>query len=357
MEEDFFMNSTKQIGYVGTYTKENSEGIYAFTLDTQAGKITDVKLAAKIDNPTYLAVSKNNKFLYSVVKDGHSGGIAAFRISSSNGQLTYLNREVSEGAPPCHVSVSEEGGHVFSANYHKGTVESFSVKNDSGSITPPISVIQHSGAGHDERQEKPHTHYAGPTPDEKYIVVVDLGIDKIITYEVNQGVLLEKNSLSVKPGSGPRHLEFHPNGKFAYVMTEFSSEVLLLNYNAIDGSFTQVQTISTLPENFSDNNQGSAIHISADGRFLYAGNRGHDSIALFSISQETGELSFIEHTSTEGSWPRDFELDPTGQFIVASNQQSNSLALFSRDAMTGRLTLLQKDIAVPEPVCVKFLKN
>lgn len=349
------MNSMKHIGYVGTYTKGESEGIYTFTLDTQAGKITDVKLAAKLENPTYLAISKNNKFLYSVAKEGQSGGIAAFSINNRDGQLTFINREISEGAPPCHVSITNEGSDVFSANYHKGTAELLSVNNDSGVIAPPLSTIEHSGSGPDERQEKPHTHYAGPTPDGKYVAVVDLGIDKIITYDVNNGVLIKKNSLSVKPGSGPRHLEFHPNGKFAYVMTEFSSEVLLLNYDALDGSFTQVQSISTLPESFSDNNQGSAIHISADGRFLYAGNRGHDSIALFSIAPKTGELSFIEHTSTEGNWPRDFELDPTGHFIVASNQNSNNLALFSRDEKTGKLTLLQKNIAVPEPVCIKFL--
>ncbi|MBU8880460.1 lactonase family protein [Bacillus sp. FJAT-29790] len=349
------MVKSKLIGYVGTYTKGNSEGIYTFTLDTETGKITDVRLAAKLDNPTYLTISKNNQFLYSVVKEGDAGGIAAFEINAQNGTLKDLSSQVSKGAPPCHVSVDSKNSVIFSSNYHKGTVESFLVNHDIGLVQPPSSVIEHTGSGPDERQEKPHTHYAGPTPDEKYVAVVDLGIDKIFTYLVNEGVLTEKSSLSVKPGSGPRHLVFHPNGKFAYVMTEFSSEVIVLNYHAVDGSFTQLQSISTLPEDFNDNNQGSAIHISSDGRFIYAGNRGHDSIAVFSVNQDSGKVSFVEHTSTEGNWPRDFVLDPTEKFLIASNQNSSNLVLFSRDGTTGKLTLLQSDVIVPDPVCVKFL--
>lgn len=343
----------KYIGYIGTYTKGDSEGIYSFALDTEAGNISDVNVAAKLDNPTYLTISEDNKFLYSVAKEGDSGGVAAYRLDSRSASLEKINSQVSAGSPPCHVSVDAAGRNVFSANYHKGTVESY-LTNTDGSIGPAVSVIEHSGSGPDSRQEKPHTHYAGLTPDEKYIVAVDLGIDQIITYEVNKGVLKEKSTLSVKPGSGPRHLVFHPNGKYAYVMTEFSSEVLLLQYHE-DGSLTQIQAISTLPESFTDNNQGSAIHISSDGRFVYAGNRGHDSIAVFSVNQDNGELSFVEHTSTEGNWPRDFVLDPSEKFVVASNQNSSNIVLYKRDGDTGKLTLLQSDVAVPDPVCVKFL--
>ena len=161
--------------------------------------------------------------------------------------------------------------------------------------------------------------------------------------------------MSFHPGSGPRHLVFHPlNPSIAYLMTEFSSQVIVLNYKGENGSFSEVQVISTLPDDFVENNQGSAIHISKDGRFVYAGNRGHNSIAIFATNQESGELLFVEHVSTEGDWPRDFVLDPKEEFLIASNQNSNNLVLFARDAKNGRLSLLQKDISVPNPVCVKF---
>lgn len=345
------LNEGKFIGYVGTYTKGDSEGIYSFSLDTKEGKISEVKVAAKLDNPTYLTISNDNQYLYAVAKEGDLGGVAAFSIA---GELNFINQQMSAGSPPCHVSVDRQNRYLFSGNYHKGTVEAYSLNQENGLINPNPSIAQHAGSGPDERQEKPHTHYTGFTPDEKYVAAIDLGIDQLITYELNEGQLKEASRLTVKPGSGPRHLVFHPNQTIAYLMTEFSSEVLVLKYNPEDGSFTQLQAISTIPADFTENNQGSAIHISADGKFVYAGNRGHDSIAVFSVEGETHQLRLVELTSTEGNWPRDFVLDPTNQFVVASNQESSNLVLFKRDAATGRLTLLDSDIVVPDPVCVKF---
>lgn len=351
------MENKKFIGYVGTYTKGDSEGIYAFSLDTEAARIEDVRAVAKLDNPTYVNISSNKQYLYSVVKDGNLGGVSAFSINGETGALNELNKQLLEGASPCHVSIESNNQTVVTANYHKGTVEAF-ITNPDGSLKPAASIIQHEGSGpNKERQEKPHVHYAGFTPDEKYVAVVDLGIDKVITYEVQNGHLMEVSSLSVRPGSGPRHLTFHPNGIFAYLMTEISSEVVVLKYNPEDGSFTELQYIKAIPENFTENSQGSAIHISNDGRFVYAANRGHNSIAVFSVNEESGELTFIEHTSTEGDWPRDFVLDPTENFLVASNQNSSNLILFKRDRSTGRLTLIQSDVTVPDPVCVKFLNS
>ncbi len=351
------MKKTKFIGFVGTYTKGNSEGLYSFSLDTLNGKIEQVEVAAKLDNPTYLTLSNDNTFLYSVVKDGEMGGVAAFSINKKTNELLPLNQQGSDGAPPCHVSVDSQNRYVLASNYHKGSIEVYALNAENGGINHRASVAIHVGSGPDKRQEKPHTHYAGFTPDEKYIAVVDLGVDKIFTYEIKAGTLTEVSSLSVKPGSGPRHLVFHPNQSYAYVMTEFSSEVFVLRYHAENGQFTQVQSIPTIPADFTENNQGSAIHISADGRFVYAGNRGHNSIAVFKVDQDTSELSFVEYTSTEGNWPRDFVLDPSEKFIVASNQESSNLVLFLRDTETGKLTLLSSDIAVPDPVCVKFLHN
>ncbi|MDQ0242984.1 6-phosphogluconolactonase [Bacillus fengqiuensis] len=348
-------DNRKFTGYVGTYTKGDSKGIYTFTLDTETAKMTDVKEAAQLENPTYVTVSQDNRYLYAVVKKGDTGGVAAYSIDQQTGELTALNDQTLEGASPCHVSVDSKNRYVVTANYHKGTIESYVVNQAHGTVQPVSSIMQHEGAGpNQERQEKPHAHYAGFTPDEKYVAAVDLGIDQLITYKLNDGMLTKGNTLSVKPGSGPRHLAFHPNGKYAYIMTELSSEVIVLAYNAGDGSFTELQYISTIPQDFTENNQGSAIHLSSDGRFVYAGNRGHDSIAVFSVNEESGELTFVKHTSTEGNWPRDFMLDPTEKFLIASNQESHNLVLFSRDEDAGTLTLLQSDVTVPYPVCIKF---
>jgi 6-phosphogluconolactonase len=350
--------NTKFIGYIGTYTKGSSKGIYTFTLDTQKMKISDVIVAACLDNPTYLNVSEDNRYLYSVVKEGEFGGVAAFSINDQSKELTPLNSQLLAGSPPCHVSMDRNNHFLFSANYHKGTVASYSIDQENGTINPPLSIIQHEGTGPDPRQEKPHTHFAGVTPDGKYLAVVELGSDQLITYKISDdGKLSEVSRLATHPGSGPRHLAFHPNKKFAYIMTEFSSEVIALHYSAEDGSFTELQYVTTLPDSFKENNQGSAIHLSTDGRFVYAGNRGHNSIAVFQVNGETGELQFVERVSTEGDWPRDFEIDPTGNFLVASNQESSNLVLYSRDTETGKLTLLQSDVIVPDPVCVKFLHS
>src|SRR5690606_4242642 len=217
------------------------------------------------------------------------------------------------------------------------------------------SVVAHEGSGPHERQEKPHTHFSGFTPDEKYVVAVDLGIDQLITYEIQEEGLKEVTRLSVKPGSGPRHIAFHPNGKHAYIMTELSNEVIALSYDSNNGSFTELQYISTIPGDFTDNSQGSAIHISKDGKFVYVSNRGHNSIAVFQVDETSGNLTLVERVSSGGDWPRDFVFDPTEKFLVGSNQESSNLVLYSRDSDTGKLTLLDSDITVPYPVCVKFL--
>ncbi|TYR79152.1 lactonase family protein [Priestia megaterium] len=346
-------------GYVGTYTKGSSEGVYTFTLDVAAKKLKDVRPVANIDNPTYVNISKNNQYLYAVVKEGDQGGVAAYTIDSHSGDLTFINKQLLEGASPCYVSINQGNDMVLTANYHKGTVESYAASSENGAVEPASSIVEHTGKGpNKERQEKPHVHYADFTPDEKYAVVVDLGTDQIVTYTVDtDGKLTEASRFSTAPGAGPRHLTFHPNGKYAYVMTELSSEVLVLSYNDQDGSFTQLQAISTIPADFKENNQGSAIHLSKDGRFVYAGNRGHDTIAVFQVHEDSGQLTFVEWTSTEGNWPRDFVLDPTEQFVIASNQETGNLVLFERSSETGKLTLLDSSVDVPYAVCVKFLNQ
>ncbi|TGB02486.1 lactonase family protein [Halobacillus salinus] len=345
---------TKYIGYVGTYTKQDSKGVYQFTLDTDQKTLSDVKLAAELGNPTYVTVSEDSYNLYAVSKEGENGGVTSFSIEEGTGSLTKLNVETAAGSPPCHVSVDKDKNTVVTANYHTKNIVSYRT-NEDGSLNSPTSVIEHEGTGPHERQEKPHMHYAGFTPDEKYVIAIDLGSDRVITYAAEEGELTEVQVLKTAPGSGPRHITFHPNEKYAYVMTELSSEVLVLHYDEKDGSFIQQQAIKTIPETFTETNDGSAIHISSDGQFVYAGNRGHNSIAIYQVDQASGQLTFVEWTSTEGNWPRDFVMDPSEDFLIATNQKSNTMTLFERDKATGKLSLVQSDVHVPEPVCVKFL--
>jgi len=341
----------KYIGYAGTYTRESSEGIYRFVLDTEAGKLSKVEVAAEVGSPTYLSVSEDNGYLYAVAQEDEMGGVHAYQIDSETGTLNMINGQLTEGAPPCHLQV--HGNKLVTGNYHKGKVKLLQVKENGG--VERLSSAQHEGIGPHKRQEKPHVHFAGETPDGKHIVVCDLGTDELVTYQIENNELVRVHTLNVKPGSGPRHIAFHPNGKTAYLLTELSSEVIVLDYDSEQGSFAEKQTISAIPEDFTETNDASAIHISSDGKFLYTGNRGHNSIALFGVSEDGKELTFIEHTPTGGDWPRDFVLDPSEKFIVASNQHSGNLVLFARDAETGKLKGTGSEVDVPEVVCVRFL--
>ncbi len=343
-------------GYVGTYTKGESKGIYTFTLDTATATLHEASLVAQIEDPTYLCITKDEQTLYAVAKQNQMGGIASFAIQKETGQLTSKELQATEGSSPCYVSVNQANNQVLAAYYHRGTAEIYPVLENK--LQPVSSLIQFEGNGPNQaRQEKPHAHYANFTPDQTYAVIVDLGTDKITTYRMHNNQFEEANTLTLKPGSGPRHLTFHPNGKFAYVMTELSNEIVALTYHSEDGSFTELQYLSTIPADFTENSQGSAIHVSRDGKFVYVGNRGHNSIATFSIDEKTGLLTFISYTSTEGHWPRDFALDPSETFLIASNQESHNLLLFARHPETGQLTKLNSEISVPYPVCIQFLKE
>ena len=349
---------SKLKGYVGTYTNGESKGIYSFTLDKESGILENIKLVGEQENPTYLAISENNKYLYAVAKVSSEGGVAAYSINH-DGDLELINYKVLQESPPCHVSLDSKNKYLFSANYHEGRAKVFPIKDDGG-IGPVASIVTHDGSGpNKERQEKPHVHLVSLTPDEKYLCVVDLGIDKLAVYSFKEGSLSEAKELSLtfKPGCGPRHMTFHPNGKFAYVNTELSGEIIVLEYNSDKPEFNVLQYIPTLPEDFNGESLGSAIHITSDGKYLYAANRGHDSIAAFIINASTGKLELISHTSTRGSHPRDFAIDPSDSFIVASNMSSNNMVSFKIDKETGELTQTNSEVVIPSPVCVKFLKE
>ena len=343
-------------GYIGTYTNHESKGIYSFTLHTTKGSIGDIRVVAEVENPTYLCISNDQDALYSVAKKGSLGGVASYAINHADGALEFINMQVTEGPSPCHISVDEHEKHVVIANYHRGSIEAHPVHNRA--VQPVTSVILHEGSGpNTERQEKPHVHFAGFTPDQKYVVAVDLGTDTLETFKLTNYTLTKVQSLSLAPGCGPRHLAFHPNGKYAYIITELSNEIIVLTYNPADGSFHEIQYNTAVPLDYRFKSQAGAIHVSADGRYVYASIRGHNSIAVFKVNEETGKLTLVEHTPTEGLWPRDFSLDPSEEFLVVANQESHNLTLFERDKETGKLSLLQSNVAVPSPVCVKFLNK
>ncbi|WP_017796475.1 lactonase family protein [Oceanobacillus kimchii] len=338
------------IGFAGTYTRKTSEGIYRFTLNTDTKQFEQVEVAEKVDNPTYLTISEDKKYLYSVAQEESMGGVKSFQINPEKSELSLINGQLVEGAPPCHLDV--RGEVLVTGNYHKGDIGVHLLNN---AQLEQGKFLKHEGNGPHKRQEKPHVHYTGFTPDGSYVVVADLGTDELVTYRIEGDSLSHVSTLNVAPGSGPRHIVFHPDKPVAYLLTELSSEVIVLDYNKKTGQFKQKQTIKAIPESFKDTNDASAIHISSDGKFIYTGNRGHNSIAVFSVDDSSGTLTLVEITPSGGEWPRDFVLDPTEQFLIASNQHSGNIVLFQRNTATGKLSLTNSEIEVPEVVCVKFL--
>lgn len=344
--------AAKHIGFAGTYTRQNSKGIYRFGLDTETGTLDMLQVADEIGNPTYLTISADNHYLYSVVQDGGRGGINAYELDRITGTLQHINSQLTEGAPPCHLDI---GGNVLvTGNYHKGEIGLHHVQKQ-GALEAG-TFLKHKGHGIHERQEKSHVHYTGFTPDGKHVVAVDLGTDELVTYKGKDNKLTRVATLQVKQGSGPRHIVFHPNGNTAYLLTELSSEVIVLMYDAETGTFTEKQYIRTVPDNFTDKNDASAIRISADGKFVYAGNRGHNSIAVFQVDEESFTLSMVEIVPSGGEWPRDFIIDPSEAYIIVSNQHTGNLVLFTRNNETGKLSRMGSEIKVPEVVCVTFLR-
>ncbi|MFS0752045.1 lactonase family protein [Oceanobacillus sp. 1P07AA] len=338
------------LGFAGTYTRETSEGIYRFSLNIDTKQLEQVEVAARVDNPTYLTISDDKKYLYSVAQEESMGGVKSFQIHPEKRDLSLINGQLVEGAPPCHLDA--HGEILVTGNYHKGDIGVHLLNNVQ---VEQGNFLKHEGNGPHKRQEKPHVHYTGFTPDGRYVVVADLGTDELVTYRIKGDSLSHVSTLHVTPGSGPRHIAFHPNKSVAYLLTELSSEVIILDYDKETGQFNEKQTIKAIPESFNDTNDASAIHISSDGRFLYTGNRGHNSIAVFSVDDRSGELTLVEITPSGGEWPRDFVLDPTEQFLIASNQHSGNIVLFQRDTATGKLSPANSEIEVPEVVCVKFL--
>jgi len=338
-------------GFAGTYTRQSSEGMYQFALDTEKGILKNKGLAARVHNPTYLTISESKEYVYTVAQEGGQGGVNAYKIHPETYALEKTSSQLEEGAPPCYVESADD--ILTAANYHKGSVGMFHV-GETGEIAEG-SFVTHDGNGPHERQEKSHLHYAGFSPCKSYIFACDLGGDEVITYKPTEKGLEHVATLNLKEASGPRHLTFHPNGDYAFLINELSSEITVLAYDTGKGTFTVKQYIKTIPETFTETNDASAIKITSDGRFLYAGNRGHNSIAVFEVNQETMQLTFVEYAASGGKWPRDFAIDPSESYVVVSNQHTGNVVLFTRDKTSGKLSRTNSAIDVPEVVCLKFM--
>ena len=357
----------KYLAYVGTYTEEGSKskGIYAYRFDEGSGQITSLGLAAETTNPSFVALHPNGRFLYAVnevqnYKGPNSGGVSAFSIDRSTGKLTFLNEVPSRGADPCYIIVDKAGKHVLVANYTGGSIAVFPVLAD-GKLGEASEFVQHAGHGKDpKRQEGPHAHSIDLSPDNRFAFVDDLGLDelKVYKYDSAKGSLTPNTPAFAKldPGAGPRHFVLHPSGKFAYVVAEMGCTVTAFSVDLKQGTLQRLQTVSTLPKDFKGENDDAEIHIHPSGKFLYASNRGHDSIAVFAVDSQKGTLTEIEDVATQGKIPRSFEIDPTGNFLFAENQKSDDIVVFRIDANSGKLTATGQKLDVGSPVDVKFLK-
>lgn len=351
-----FAQKTNYNLIVGTYTAPGkSEGIYTYDFNTLTAATTVKSITKNTANPSYIAVSPDNKFIYAVNETGATSTVSAFKYDAKTGELTFLNKVDSHGADPCFITVDAK--NVIVANYSGGSLAVFSRKAD-GSLTEALQIIKHTGKSIDPkgRQESAHVHMTKFTPDHKNLIVNDLGEDQTYIYNYNptakEKILTVKSVLKTNAGTGPRHITFSPNGKFAYLAHEFNGNITVFAYAA--GSLTKIQEIGTTPKDFTGKVDGADIHVSADGKFLYETNRGDaNSISAFSILP-TGKLKFIETVSTLGKGPRNFTIDPTGKFLLIGHQYTNNIVIFNRNKTTGKLTDSGKRIDVGAPVCLVF---
>ena len=352
--------------YVGTYAEPDQESIWLYRLNTETGALEKVLSVKAGENPSYLALDEEQRHLYAVnettnYEGKNSGAVSAFAMDQPSGNLTLLNKVSSQGGAPCHISLGDpEKKTVLVANYMGGNVAAFPVQQY-GKLGEAASVQQHKGTGpNKERQEAPHAHYIAPSPDGRYAFAVDLGTDQILGYRFNDqpGSLIPNEpavAFAMKPGTGPRHMVFHPEGRYAYVINELNSTMTALAYDSDIGTFSEVQTISTLPADYKGENSCAAVKVSADGKFLYGSNRGHNSIVVYSLDGATGKLTLVQHQNTSGDWPRDFTLDLTGNILLVAHQRSDNIVSFKVDKASGRLTPAGHEVAVPKPVCLQVV--
>ncbi len=346
--------------FIGTYTSGGSKGIYVYNFNSQTGEAKWVSNTDSAANPSFLTIAPDGKHVYAVneISRAQAGLVAAYTFDPASGKLNLINRVSSGSENPCHISITKNGKWLAVANYTGGSLAAFPINPD-GSIQPFAQHIIHNGKSvNPDRQEKAHVHSVFFSPDEKYLFTPDLGMDQITSYQFHPNNKEPLSSAAMplvvaEPGSGPRHLDFSPNGKFMYVIEEMGGSVSAYAYN--NGVAKKIQRIATHPADFKGQPGSADIHISPDGKFLYASNRGDENnIAIFSVAAD-GKLTSVGYQSTMGMQPRNFMIDPTGNFLLAANQKTSNIVIYKRDKATGLLKVLPKQLEILNPVCLKML--
>ena len=361
-KDDVKMNDEFSI-YVGTYTSKKKGGIYHYIFNSKNGSLELKSVTSDIVNPSFLTVDSKGRYLYSVSEthlyNGKPGGsINAYRINEKDGSLSYLNTRYSGGEGPCFITMDHSNKYCLVANYTSGSVSVLPVKED-GSLSPVSDMVQQHGSSvNPKRQEGPHAHSIVPSPDNRFCMSADLGTDKVMIYKFDNhhGKLIPASQpfVKVKPGLGPRHIVFHPNGNLMYLICEMGSVVVVFDYDPVNGHLSEKQMISTLPKDFTGTTKAAEIQMDTAGRYLYASNRGENSIAVYSIHPETGILTKVQNQREGINWPRYFALDLTGRFLLSANETSNDITVYSVDAKSGKLKSTGKFISAFKPVCIQF---
>jgi 6-phosphogluconolactonase len=356
----FLVKATAQEHYnllVGTYTNSKScesNGIYVYDFNTVSADYKLKSATKKVINPSFLTVASDNNWVYCVNENRKQSDISAFRLDTKSGVLHFVNKQNSEGADPCYII--NDNKNVIVANYSGGTIAVFG-KNTDGSLTSTKQVIHHHGRSiNTSRQESPHVHQVNFSPDKKMVFANDLGTDRIYLYDYNpdseKEILMFKDTIPIKSGSGPRHLTFSPNGKFFYLLQELDASITAFVY--INGKVRKIQETTLVAKDFVGENGAADIHVSTDGKFLYATNRGDaNTISVFAIDSK-GKLTHLKTISSGGKGPRNFAIDPSGNFVLVAHQYSNDVIIFQRDKATGLLSETAKKIELCSPVCLVF---
>ncbi len=346
--------------FVGTYTGESSEGIYLYKFNADNGNVDSLGAATGVENPSYLAISPNQDHLYAVneMADSAEATVSSFVFNREDESLTFLNKQSSGGGAPCYVSVDDQGNAVFVGNYLGGSLSMFPI-NEDGSLGQASTTIQHQGSSvNTDRQQSPHVHCTYVSPDNNHLLVADLGTDRVTRYAFDSDQMsIQKKPVSTfetEPGAGPRHLTYHPNGEYAYLVNELNGSVVAFQETA--DSLRAVQAISTLPEGYEGTVSGADIHVSPDGKFLYVSNREDlNNIVIYEIDQQDGSLEKLGEHSSGGVHPRNFAIDPTGNYLLVANRNTDNVVILERDKESGMLSETGNEISVSQPVCLKLI--